>query len=92
MGKRRISRRQFLEGTGTALTVAVAAPALNAQRIDCLNAAARNEAPDFQLALEIVPNPHDGVAELVRLGYHGLVFRASTFAPAAISKTCCAFY
>jgi putative selenate reductase molybdopterin-binding subunit len=33
MGKRRISRRQFLEGTGTALTVAVAAPALNAQRM-----------------------------------------------------------
>ncbi len=28
MGKRRISRRQFLEGTGTALTVAAAAPAL----------------------------------------------------------------
>ena len=26
MGKRRISRRQFLEGTGTALTVAAAAP------------------------------------------------------------------
>src|SRR6266851_2068339 len=32
MGKRRISRRQFLEGTGTVLTVAAAAPALRAQR------------------------------------------------------------
>ena len=32
MGKRRISRRQFLEGSGTALTVAAAAPALRAQR------------------------------------------------------------
>src|SRR5438132_1300507 len=31
MGKRRISRRQFLEGTGTVLTVAAAAPALRAQ-------------------------------------------------------------
>src|SRR5712691_670374 len=32
MGKRRISRRQFLEGTSTVLTVAAAAPALRAQR------------------------------------------------------------
>ena len=32
MGKRRISRRQFLEGSGTALTVVAAAPALRAQR------------------------------------------------------------
>jgi xanthine dehydrogenase YagT iron-sulfur-binding subunit len=40
MGKRRISRRQFLEGTGTALTVAVAAPALNAQRMRPLGTAA----------------------------------------------------
>ena len=32
MGKRRISRRHFLEGTGTVLTVAAAAPALRAQR------------------------------------------------------------
>jgi putative selenate reductase molybdopterin-binding subunit len=31
MGKRKISRRQFLEGTGTVLTVAAAAPALRAQ-------------------------------------------------------------
>ena len=31
MGKRTISRRQFLEGTGTVLTVAAAAPALRAQ-------------------------------------------------------------
>ena len=28
MGKRTISRRQFLEGSGTALTVVAAAPAL----------------------------------------------------------------
>ncbi len=32
MGRRTISRRQFLEGTGTVLTVAAAAPALRAQR------------------------------------------------------------
>jgi aerobic carbon-monoxide dehydrogenase small subunit len=32
MGKRTISRRQFLEGTGTVLTVAAAAPVLRAQR------------------------------------------------------------
>ena len=31
MGKRKISRRRFLEGTGTVLTVAAAAPALRAQ-------------------------------------------------------------
>src|SRR5712672_2965986 len=31
MGKRTISRRRFLEGTGTVLTVAAAAPALRAQ-------------------------------------------------------------
>ena len=31
MAKRKISRRQFLEGTGTVLTVAAAAPALRAQ-------------------------------------------------------------
>jgi putative selenate reductase molybdopterin-binding subunit len=31
MSKRKISRRQFLEGTGTVLTVAAAAPALRAQ-------------------------------------------------------------
>src|SRR5258708_864921 len=31
MGKRKMSRRQFLEGTGTVLTVAAAAPALRAQ-------------------------------------------------------------
>jgi len=31
MAKRRISRRRFLEGTGTVLTVAAAAPALRAQ-------------------------------------------------------------
>ena len=31
MGKRKISRRQFLEGTGTVLTIAAAAPALRAQ-------------------------------------------------------------
>src|SRR2546423_11325717 len=31
MAKRRISRRQFLEGTGTVLTVAAAAPALSGQ-------------------------------------------------------------
>ena len=31
MAKRRISRRQFLEGTGTVLTVAAATPALRAQ-------------------------------------------------------------
>src|SRR5712671_4956454 len=31
MGKRKISRRQFLEGTGAVLTVAAAAPALRAQ-------------------------------------------------------------
>jgi putative selenate reductase molybdopterin-binding subunit len=31
MGKRRISRRKFLKGTGTVLTVAAAAPALRAQ-------------------------------------------------------------
>jgi len=31
MRKRKISRRQFLEGTGTVLTVAAAAPALRAQ-------------------------------------------------------------
>src|SRR3979409_1999990 len=32
MAKRKISRRQFLEGTGTVLTVAAAAPALRGQR------------------------------------------------------------
>src|SRR5262249_32694822 len=32
MGKRKISRRQFLEGTGTVLTVAATAPALRAQQ------------------------------------------------------------
>ena len=32
MGKRTISRRQFLEGSGTALTVVAGAPALRAQR------------------------------------------------------------
>jgi len=31
MGRRKISRRQFLEGTGTVLTVAAAAPVLRAQ-------------------------------------------------------------
>src|SRR5713101_1777146 len=31
MGKRKISRRRFLEGTGTVLTIAAAAPALRAQ-------------------------------------------------------------
>src|SRR6266404_6682557 len=31
MGKRKISRRQFLEGTGAVLTVAAAAPSLRAQ-------------------------------------------------------------
>ncbi len=31
MGRRRVSRRQFLEGTGTALTVAAVAPSLRAQ-------------------------------------------------------------
>src|SRR5258708_14898225 len=31
MGKRTISRRRFLEGTGTVLTVAAASPALRAQ-------------------------------------------------------------
>ena len=41
MGKRRISRRQFLEGTGTVLTVAVAAPALEAQRRVAVGTAAR---------------------------------------------------
>src|SRR5580765_1845240 len=32
MGKRTISRRRFLEGSGTALTAVAAAPALRAQR------------------------------------------------------------
>ena len=31
MATRRVSRRQFLEGTGTALTVAAVAPTLRAQ-------------------------------------------------------------
>src|SRR5215831_10965074 len=40
MGKRKISRRQFLEGTGTALTVAATAPALRAERAAAPQAAA----------------------------------------------------
>jgi len=47
MGKRKISRRQFLEGTGTVLTVAAAAPALRAQR------PAANPVPRTAIALTL---------------------------------------
>ncbi len=58
MGKRRISRRQFLEGTGTALTVAVAAPALNAQRMRPLGTAGATTAAPVAGTTGAPPDHH----------------------------------
>ena len=55
MGKRRISRRKFLKGTGTALTVAAAAPALRAQTpaARSAGAAAASSAPRTTIRLTV---------------------------------------
>src|SRR3981189_1244769 len=55
MGMRKISRRRFLEGTGTVLTVAAAAPALRAQP----RPQAPSQRPSIRLTLNGSPRTID---------------------------------
>ena len=89
MGKRTISRRQFLEGTGTVLTVAAAAPVLRAQR------SAPAPAPRTAIRITLngthtVPLQHTHAIQAVRSGSKGEILAASKCSPLLPRYAVCA--
>ena len=67
MGKRKISRRQFLEGTGTALTVAATVPALRAERAAAPQAAAPTSSPTSSSARTTIRLTLNGASKTIEV-------------------------